>query len=176
MRRVGSGVGMDTSSADQVVHFHQAGSHGKLVDDTSFTGKVPVVVTFALVADLETRATLIQGLDASLHEFGERRVQLLVAVHGDPVAIAAGLDVQVTLMADDGLAERLGAMPDEQGRIATVVLDNRGQAVDTVRQLPVGDHALAVLTAFDTLAADYPDRFAVLPDDATPVADARRVE
>ena len=125
---------MDTSSAEPVVHFHQPGSHGGVVDDTAFTGKVPVVVTFALVPDVEQRATLIQGLDASLHEFGERRVQLLVAVDGDPVAMAAGLDVKVTLMADNGLAERLGAMPDEEGRIATMLLDNRGRAVHTLRQ------------------------------------------
>jgi len=158
---------MDTSSSDQVVHFHQAGSHGEVVEDTSFTGKVPVVVSFALVADLEKRASFIQGLDASLHEFGERRVQLLVAVDGDPVAMAAGLDVQVTLMADGGLAERLGAMPDEEGRIATLVLDNRGRSVQTLRQLPVADHALAILTALETLRADFPDQFSVLPDGPT---------
>ena len=158
---------MDTSSADPVVHFQQPGSHGGVVDDTAFTGKVPVVVTFALVPDVEQRATLIQGLDASLHEFGERRVQLLVAVDGDPVAMAAGLDVKVTLMADNGLAERLGAMPDEEGRIATMLLDNRGRAVHTLRQLPVGNHALAILTALETLCADFPDQFAVLPDGPT---------
>ena len=154
---------MDAQADDAIIRFRSAGSHGVDVDQSAFTGKVPVAITFALVPD-EERSVLIQGLDAALHDFGERRVQLLVVVDGDPVAVAAGLDVKVTLMADDGLGGRLGATPDGQGRIATVVLDNRGAAVDTVWHLPVGDHALAVLNALQHLADEFPERFETLPD------------
>ncbi len=149
--------------SEQPLTFNAESSKKARLDASAFRGRVPVVITFVgphgPVAD-----SAIVGLDKALIRFGERRIQLLVVVDGYPSEVAARLGVSVPLITDDGLAEELNARVDEQGRISSVILGNDGRVLELVRQLPADDQASAILVTVERLAAEFPDRFAILPD------------
>ena len=148
------------TATDQPVAFRAISSRKQTLDAADFRGRVPVVLTF--VGDGPDADRIIQALDAELHQFGSRRIQLIVVVPGEPTHLAERLQVAVALLADEGLGERLQAQPDGQGRIASVILATDGCILETVRQLPAADQALAILVAVDRLIEQQPDRLAVL--------------
>lgn len=152
-----------TDRSEQPLAFNVESSKEKRLSATAFRGRVPVVFAFVGAhGPLADSATI--GLDRALIRFGERRVQLLVVVDGYPSEVAARLGVTVPLITDDGLARELDAQVDDQGRICSVILGNDGRVLDVVRQIPADDQASAILDAVDRLAAEFPDRFSVLPE------------
>ena len=149
--------------SEQPLTFDAESSKKARLDSSAFRGRVPVVLAF--VGDHGPRAdTAILSLDRAHARFGERRIQLLVVVDGYPTEVAQRLGVTVPLITDDGLAKELNAQTDEQGRMSSVVLGNDGRVLDVVRQLPADDQASAILLAVERLAAEFPDRFTVLPE------------
>ena len=122
-----------------------------------------MVVTFVGEPDRKNDA-IIADLNTSLIRFGERRVQLLVVVDGDPGAISERLQLNVPLISDDGLAEELNANRNDDDPVVSNILGNDGMMLDVVRQLPAKDQAVAILAAVDRLMSDFPERFQVLPE------------
>ena len=154
--------------SEQPLTFDAESSKKARLDSSAFRGRVPVVLAF--VGDHGPCADkAILCLDSAHVRFGERRIQLLVVVDGYPTEVAQRLGVTVPLITDDGLAKELNAQTDEQGRMSSVVLGNDGRVLDVVRQLPAddqssADRASAILLAVERLAAEFPDRFTVLPE------------
>ena len=152
-----------TDLSEQPLAFNAESSKEKRLGATAFRGRVPVVFAFVGAHGPQADSAII-GLDRALIRFGERRIQLLVVVDGYPTEVAARLGVTVPLITDDGLAKELDAEVDDQGRISSVILGNDGRVLDVVRQLPADDQASAILVTVDRLAAEFPDRFGVLPE------------
>ena len=152
-----------TDLSEQPISFNAESSKKARLDSSAFRGRVPVVSVFVGAHGPEADSAIL-GLDGALIRFGERRIQLLVVVDGYPSEVADRLAVTVPLITDDGLAEELNAKVDGQGRISSVILGNDGRVLDVVRQLPVDDQASAILVAVDRLAAEFPDRFEILPE------------
>ncbi len=152
-----------TDLSEQPISFNAESSKKARLDSSAFRGRVPVVIVFVGAHGPEADSAIL-GLDGALIRFGERRIQLLVVVDGYPSEVADRLAVTVPLITDDGLAEELNAKVDDQGRISSVILGNDGRVLDVVRLLPVDDQASAILVAVDRLAAEFPDRFGVLPE------------
>ena len=151
-----------TDLSEQPLAFNAESSKKARLDSSAFRGRVPVVFAFVGPHGPEADSAII-GFDSALVRFGERRIQLLVVVDGYPSEVAARLGVTVPLITDDGLAEELNAQIDDQGRISSVILGNDGRVLDVVRQLPAEDQATAILVAIERLAAEFPDRFGILP-------------
>lgn len=149
--------------SEQPLTFNAESSKKARLGSSAFRGRVPMVLVFVGAHGPEADVAILR-LDSALIRFGERRIQLLVVVDGYPSEVADRLAVKVPLITDDGLAEELNAQVDDQGRISSVILGNDGRVLDVVRQLPAEDQASAILVTVERLAAEFPDRFAILPE------------
>jgi peroxiredoxin len=148
---------------DKRVSFDAESSKRDRLDASAFGGRVPVVLAF--VGEGGERAdSLILAFDASLAQFGERRIQLLVVVEGYPSETAERLGVNVALITDDELGSELGAKRDAQGHTASVIVGNDGHVIEVVRHQRHEEEVSDILTAVERLAAEFPERFSVLPD------------
>lgn len=155
--------GTSTSSTDRQVTFSgRTSKRSRRHSDQDFIGRVPVVLSFVGLPD-ESTDRLIRELDASLHRFSQQRVQLMAVTGSDPQEWADRLGVNVTILQDPDLATQLDAEVDEQGQIASVIIDNEGWAIEVVRQMPGDDPAAAVLIALDRLRREFPERMSALP-------------
>jgi peroxiredoxin len=153
---------MDTDFKHEPVQFEGSSNKKPSLRASDFRGKVPMVVTFVGAPDGKNDH-IIRNLNASLIRFGERRVQLLLIVDGDPSLISDRLMLNVPLVSDDDLALELQANRTAEDPVVTIILGNDGMMLDVVRQLPADDQAAAILVAVDRLIAEFPDRFQVLP-------------
>lgn len=162
MQGTGARMPEFTDLSNQPLEFDAESSKEKRLGSSAFRGRVPVVFAFVGPHGPQADAAIL-NLDHALVHFGERRTQLLVVVDGYPSEVAARLRVSVPLITDDGLAEELNAHVDDHGRLSSVILGNDGRVLDVVRQLPAADQASAILVTIDRLAAEFPDRFGVLP-------------
>jgi peroxiredoxin len=118
----------------QAPPFEADSSRGQVLDDARFRGKVPFVLVFT--ADLQEPATarLVNELDRQQHEFGERRVQLMVVVPDEAAPMqrdAEQRSVTLPLLADPTgeMAARYGATPATR-TAEVVVVDRHGDVVD----------------------------------------------
>lgn len=166
---------MNPDFEHQPVQFEGSSNKKPRLQANDFRGKVPMVLTFVGAPD-EQNDEIIQNLNASLIRFGERRVQLLVVIDGDPTVVSDRLMLNISLISDDGLAAELNANRTDEDPVVSIILGNDGMILDVVRQLPADDQAAAILVSVDRLMAEFPDRFIVLPthrsdhsDHATPV-------
>lgn len=164
---------MNTDLEHKPVDFDGRSNKKNDIRAADFRGKVPVVLVFVGAA-VEENDVIIRKLNASLIRFGERRVQLLLVVDGDPQLISKRLVLNVPLVSDDGLTAELEAERTEGDPVVSVILGNDGMALGTVRQLPADDQAAAILVAVDTLIEQFPDRFQVLP--TRPLGEATQPE
>lgn len=155
--------GTSTSSIDRQVTFSgRTSKRSHRHSDQDFVGRVPVVLSFVGLPD-ESTDRLIRELDASLYRFSQQRVQLMAVTGSDPQEWADRLGVNVTILQDPDLATQLDAEVDDQGHIASVIIDNEGWAIEVVRQMPGDDPAAAVLIALDRLRREFPERMSALP-------------
>ncbi len=153
---------MNTDLEHEPVQFEGASNKKPTMGAADFRGKVPVALVFVGAPDEETD-DIIKKLNASLIRFGERRVQLLIVVDGDPKVVSDRLVLNVPLVSDDGLALELSADRSDDDRVVSIILGTDGMALGAVRQLPADDQAAAILVAIDRLIEQFPDRFEVLP-------------
>ena len=147
----------------QPLQFEGTSNKKSCLQASDFRGKVPMVLTFVGAPD-EKNDKIIDNLNESLIRFGQRRVQLLVVVDGDPALVSDRLQLNVPLVTDEGLAAELNAERADGEPLLSVILGNDGMVLEVVRQLPADDQAAAILVAVDRLMAQFPDRFEVLPN------------
>jgi peroxiredoxin len=153
---------MNRDLEHQPLDFEGSSNKKSSLQASDFRGKVPMAVTFVGAPDGQNDEIIIK-LNDSLLRFGQRRVQLLLVVDGDPALVSERLHLKVPLVADEGLAAELGAERSNGEPVVSIILGNDGMVLDVVRQLPADDQAAAILVAIDRLVLEYPDRFQVLP-------------
>ncbi len=155
--------GTSTASTDHQVTFSgRTSKQSHRHTERDFIGRIPVVLSFVGLPN-ESTDRLIRELDASLHRFSQQRVQLIAVTGSDPQEWADRLGVNITILQDADLATELDADIDAEGNLATVIIDNEGQAIEVVRQRPTDDPAAAVLIAVDRLRRQFPERMSALP-------------
>lgn len=168
------GVGISTSMdspqlqavSDSPLRYELRCSGHRLLTDSDFAGRVGVAIVFVSTQSsvpIEETACL-RAFDEALHQFGARRVQLVLVVQKEADTMATELGVNVMLANAPTLARSLGLEADEQERIASLVLDNMGMIVESLRTECNDLTPLPLLKKLDSLIDQFPERFAVLPD------------
>jgi peroxiredoxin len=154
-----------------LTNHHVSGTYPQVLNATDFRGRVPLVLTFVPFRNIDDREStnVVRSLDASLHKFGDRRVQLLVVIASDPQLAAQHLKVNVPLISDPHLQSLLHATGADDGGVSSFIVATDGMLMDVTHQLPVSDQAAPLLATLDRWRQLLPDRFQSLPTGLLPL-------